>query len=72
LEKGFYAKHGMPDMEVEKQASWGATRDNMALGTARPTASMAATSCAQGASLCHRQGDAEQPAAADVYAVEPE
>ena len=32
-EKGFYAKHGVPDMEVLKQASWGATRDNMALGT---------------------------------------
>lgn len=34
LEKGFYAKHGMPDVKVEKQASWGATRDNMALGAA--------------------------------------
>ncbi|MBR2655686.1 MAG: ABC transporter substrate-binding protein [Loktanella sp.] len=33
-EKGFYAKHGMTDMLVEKQASWGATRDNMALGSA--------------------------------------
>src|SRR5215510_9825649 len=32
-EKGFYAKHGVPDMEILKQASWGATRDNMALGT---------------------------------------
>lgn len=34
LEKGFYAKHGMTDMVIEKQASWGATRDNMALGSA--------------------------------------
>lgn len=34
LEKGFYARHGMPDVKVEKQASWGATRDNMALGAA--------------------------------------
>jgi nitrate/nitrite transport system substrate-binding protein len=34
LEKGFFAKHGMPNMLVEKQASWGATRDNMALGSA--------------------------------------
>jgi nitrate/nitrite transport system substrate-binding protein len=34
LEKGFFAKHGMPDVKVEKQASWGATRDNMALGSA--------------------------------------
>ncbi|MGL4397448.1 MAG: CmpA/NrtA family ABC transporter substrate-binding protein [Hyphomicrobium sp.] len=33
-EKGFFAKHGVPDVEVLKQASWGATRDNMALGSA--------------------------------------
>ena len=32
-EKGFYARHGVPDMEIAKQASLGATRDNMALGT---------------------------------------
>lgn len=32
-EKGFYAKHGMTDMRIEKQASWGATRDNMNLGS---------------------------------------
>jgi nitrate/nitrite transport system substrate-binding protein len=32
-EKGYFAKHGLPDMEVLKQASWGAMRDNMALGT---------------------------------------
>ena len=31
-EKGLYAKHGVPDMEILKQASWGTTRDNMALG----------------------------------------
>ena len=31
-EKGFFAKRGLPDMEIAKQASWGATRDNMALG----------------------------------------
>jgi nitrate/nitrite transport system substrate-binding protein len=33
-ELGLYAKYGMPDVVVEKQASWGATRDNMALGSA--------------------------------------
>jgi nitrate/nitrite transport system substrate-binding protein len=33
-EKGLFARHGMPDVVVEKQASWGATRDNMALGSA--------------------------------------
>ena len=32
-EKGFYTKHGLTEMEILKQASWGATRDNMALGT---------------------------------------
>ena len=32
-EKGLYEKYGLPDMEILKQASWGATRDNMALGT---------------------------------------
>jgi len=32
-EKGMFAKHGMPDVEVQKQASWGATRDNLVLGS---------------------------------------
>jgi nitrate/nitrite transport system substrate-binding protein len=32
-EKGFFEKHGMPDVQVVKQASWGATRDNMVLGS---------------------------------------
>ncbi len=34
-EKGFFTKHGMPDVEVTKQASWPATRDNLALGGER-------------------------------------
>lgn len=34
-EKGFFAKHGMPEVEVLKQASWGATRDNIVLGGER-------------------------------------
>ena len=33
-EKGLFAKHGVPDVEVLKQASWGATRDNIVLGGA--------------------------------------
>ncbi len=33
-EKGLFDRHGVPDVEVLKQASWGATRDNMALGGA--------------------------------------
>jgi nitrate/nitrite transport system substrate-binding protein len=31
-ERGLFAKHGMPDVEVSKQASWGSTRDNLVLG----------------------------------------
>jgi nitrate/nitrite transport system substrate-binding protein len=34
-EKGFFARHGMPEVEVSKQASWGATRDNLVLGGER-------------------------------------
>lgn len=33
LEKGLFAKYGMKDAEVIKQASWGATRDNLELGS---------------------------------------
>ncbi|MEN9264538.1 MAG: CmpA/NrtA family ABC transporter substrate-binding protein, partial [Gloeomargarita sp. GMQP_bins_44] len=33
-EKGFFAKYGMPAVEVVKQASWGVTRDNLVLGSA--------------------------------------
>jgi nitrate/nitrite transport system substrate-binding protein len=33
-EKGSYAKYGMPDVGVVKQASWGTTRDNLVLGSA--------------------------------------
>jgi nitrate/nitrite transport system substrate-binding protein len=31
-ERGIFAKYGVPDIEVAKQASWGGTRDNMVLG----------------------------------------
>jgi nitrate/nitrite transport system substrate-binding protein len=34
-EKGMFTKYGLPDMDIARQASWGATRDNMALGVAR-------------------------------------
>ncbi len=33
-EKGLFAKYGMPDVEVAKQASWAVTRDNLELGSA--------------------------------------
>ncbi|HJQ18077.1 MAG TPA: CmpA/NrtA family ABC transporter substrate-binding protein [Allosphingosinicella sp.] len=33
-ELGLFAKYGMPDVVVAKQASWGATRDNIVLGAA--------------------------------------
>jgi len=32
-DKGLFAKYGMPDTEVLKQASWGTTRDNLVLGS---------------------------------------
>jgi nitrate/nitrite transport system substrate-binding protein len=32
-EKGLFAKYGVPGVEVLKQASWGATRDNIVLGS---------------------------------------
>lgn len=32
-EKGIFAKYGMPDVQVVKQASWGTTRDNLVLGS---------------------------------------
>jgi nitrate/nitrite transport system substrate-binding protein len=33
-EKGLFAKYGMPDVEVLKQASWAGVRDNLVLGSA--------------------------------------
>ncbi len=33
-ERGLFAKYGMPDVEVLKQASWAGTRDNLVLGSA--------------------------------------
>ncbi len=33
-EKGLFAKHGVGDVEVARQASWGALRDNIVLGGA--------------------------------------
>ncbi|CZT34138.1 CmpA/NrtA family ABC transporter substrate-binding protein [Rhizobium sp. 9140] len=33
-EKGLFDKHGMTDVNVVKQASWGTTRDNLVLGSA--------------------------------------
>jgi bicarbonate transport system substrate-binding protein len=32
-EKGFFARHGMTDVDVSKQASWGAARDNIEIGS---------------------------------------
>jgi bicarbonate transport system substrate-binding protein len=31
--KGFFAKYGMPDVKVDKQANWGAARDNAKIGS---------------------------------------
>jgi nitrate/nitrite transport system substrate-binding protein len=32
-DKGLFGKYGMPDVDVQKQASWGTTRDNLVLGS---------------------------------------
>ncbi len=32
-EKGFFAKYGMTDVDLSKQANWGAARDNVKLGS---------------------------------------
>jgi bicarbonate transport system substrate-binding protein len=32
--KGFFAKHGMTDVKIDKQANWGAARDNVKIGSA--------------------------------------
>jgi bicarbonate transport system substrate-binding protein len=34
VEKGFFAKHGLTDVNLTKQASWPAARDNVVLGSA--------------------------------------
>lgn len=34
-ERGIFTRHGMPEVEVLKQASWAATRDNLVLGSER-------------------------------------
>lgn len=33
-EKGFFAKYGMTNVQVDKQANWGAARDNVKIGSA--------------------------------------
>jgi bicarbonate transport system substrate-binding protein len=33
-EKGFFARHGMSQVQIAKQASWGAARDNIEIGSA--------------------------------------
>ncbi|MBD2577705.1 CmpA/NrtA family ABC transporter substrate-binding protein [Oscillatoria sp. FACHB-1406] len=32
-EKGFFAKYGMPDIEVAKQSNWASARDNVVIGS---------------------------------------
>ncbi|MBW4581243.1 MAG: ABC transporter substrate-binding protein [Tildeniella nuda ZEHNDER 1965/U140] len=33
-EKGLFAKYGMPDVKLDKQANWGSARDNVKIGSA--------------------------------------
>ena len=66
-EKGFFAKYGMPDVEVLKQASWGATRDNLVLGGEGNGIDGAHILTPMPYLISRRQGDAEQRADADVH-----
>ena len=66
-ERGLFAKHGMPDVEVLKQASWGATRDNLVLGSERGGIDGAHIPVAHALSDDHR-GDHRRRADADVRA----
>ena len=43
-EKGLFAKHGMPEVEVQKQPSWGAMRDKLVQGGGGRAGSTARTS----------------------------
>ena len=66
-EKGLFAKYGMPDVEVLKQASWGATRDNLVLGSEGNGIDGAHILTPMPYLISRRQGDAEQRADADVH-----
>ncbi len=66
-EKGLFAKHGMPDVDVSKQASWGATRDNLVLGSENNGIDGAHILTPMPYLISDRQGDAEQRADADVH-----
>ena len=66
-DKGFFAKHGMAGVEVQKQASWGATRDNLVLGSERQRHRRRAYPHADALPDLGRQSDPEQRADADVH-----
>ena len=66
-EKGIFAKYGMPDVEVQKQASWGTTRDNLVLGSEGNGIDGAHILDPDAVPDLVRQGDAEQSADADVH-----
>ena len=65
-EKGIFAKYGLPDVEVLKQASWGTTRDNLVLGSEGKRHRRGPHPHADALPDLGRQGDAEQRADADV------
>ena len=66
-EKGIFAKHGVGDVEVSKQASWGATRDNLVLGGEKNGIDGAHILTPMPYLISDRQGDTEQCADADVH-----
>lgn len=66
-EKGHFAKHGLPDMEILKQASWGALRDNLVLGGPQNGIDGAHILSPLALSHRHGEGDAKQRARANEH-----
>ena len=66
-EKGLFAKHGMPDVEVSKQASWGGNARQHRARRRRQRHRRRAHPDADALPHLDRQGHAEQCADADVH-----
>ena len=65
-EKGFFKKHGMTDVQVLKQSSWGTTRDILVLGS-KNNGIDGAHPDSDALSDQHGGHDSQQCADADVY-----
>jgi nitrate/nitrite transport system substrate-binding protein len=72
-EKGFFKKHGMTEVEVLKQSSWGTTRDNLVLGSPKGGIDGAHILTPMPYLIASGANDRQQRAGADVHpgAAEP-